>query len=616
VEQRTPPRLAGASILVAEDKPLNQEVVRRMLEKTGASVHFAQNGREAVDMTAAHPVDLVLMDLQMPEMDGFEATRLIRARDPNLPIVALSAAVMDADRKRAREAGVTAHLAKPIEREALYSTLVACLGSKFRQGIEVPDAEASPDRASAIAHPAQSELLAKEGMEIGIDGFDLAKGLCHADGDEAFYRDLLHRFDEQLTSDFAGILERMAAGEDVRAIGTAVHNLRGVAGMVGAVRLDAIATTIDRFLQQGLEIPVAMREELGTAIEETKKQIRLLMERSMAPEQAAGLAAQTRGATGLVTAVPVWPLRQRPRILMVDDQPIQIQVMHRVFREDCEVFMATSGEQALELCQRAPPDLILLDLMMPGMDGFQVCRALKQAPETAEVPILFITAQADAVDQVKALEAGAVDFISKPVNPTLVRARVRTHLTLKAQSDLLRDMAYADVLTGIPNRRAFDERLQTEWRRAQRYGTELAVLMLDVDHFKNYNDRLGHPQGDVCLRAVADAIISVTYRGHDLVARYGGEEFVCLLPGCGLETAVEKGERLRVAVEDLRVPHPDSSVGPYVTISLGAAAIQPKQGLDPSSVLAMADESLYRAKESGRNRVEPPLGSALTGRSR
>jgi diguanylate cyclase (GGDEF)-like protein/PAS domain S-box-containing protein len=602
------PRLVGAAILVAEDKPLNQEVVRRMLEPTGALIRFARNGREAVDLTAAYPTDLVLMDLQMPVMDGFEATRMIRERDPGLPIVALSAAVMDADRTRARDAGVSAHLAKPIEREALYSTLLAFLQSRFPQVMNE-----TVDRAGANAGEATSNRSSPiaqvhwTGLDLGVDGFDLAKGLCHADGDEAFYRDLLRRFGEQLDADFTGILNRLAHGEGIEDLGAAVHNLRGVAGMVGAVRLDAVATLIDRFLKQGLGLTTAMREELSAAIAQTQEQIHVLTHAATAPGPAPRQPEPSPGGTRSKPQVPLWPQRRRPRLLMVDDQPIQIQVMHRVFREDCEVFMATSGEQAIEHCLRSPPDLILLDLMMPGMDGIAVCQTLKRSPETAEIPILVITVQSDAIDQVKALEAGAVDFISKPVNPTLVRARVRTQLTLKAQSDLLRDMAYADVLTGIPNRRAFDERLETEWKRAQRDGTQVALLILDVDHFKRYNDCLGHPQGDACLRAVADAVSSVPCRGHDLLARYGGEEFVCLLPGCDLETAAQKAECLRVAVESLVLPHPDSSVSPFVTISVGAAALYPGPGVGTTTLLDMADANLYQAKERGRNRVEATL---------
>lgn len=166
-------------------------------------------------------------------------------------------------------------------------------------------------------------------------------------------------------------------------------------------------------------------------------------------------------------------------------------------------------------------------------------------------------------------------------------------------------MAYLDGLTGIANRRAFDERLRTEWRRAQRGGTPLAALLLDVDHFKRYNDRHGHQEGDACLRAVAEVLIGVPCRGHDLIARYGGEEFVCLLPGCDMTAAVRRAELLRAAVEESGIPHLESPVSEHVTVSIGAAVLMPDDRTAPERLLESADDQLYREKGTGRNRVVP-----------
>lgn len=265
--------------------------------------------------------------------------------------------------------------------------------------------------------------------------------------------------------------------------------------------------------------------------------------------------------------------------------------------------MATSGEEALEICRQDPPDLILLDVVMPGMGGMEVCRRIKADPTTASVPVIFVTAQDDPADETRGLEAGAVDFITKPVNPAVVRARVRAHLTLKAQADALRELAFIDGLTGVANRRRFDDALEIEWRRCRRSGSPLAVVMIDIDHFKHYNDRYGHQAGDACLRSVADELRGRLGRSSDLVARYGGEEFVCLLPECGLEGAQAKAEDLRQAVEAMGVPHEASATSPVVTISLGVAAIAPGPEQSPEELLAAADVGLYEAKLGGRNRV-------------
>ncbi len=293
----------------------------------------------------------------------------------------------------------------------------------------------------------------------------------------------------------------------------------------------------------------------------------------------------------------------QPRLLVVDDQPINIQAMYKVFAADHQLFVATSGEQALAFCRRDPPDLILLDVAMPGMDGLEVCRRLKSDPQLREIPVIFVTAYDSPLEEAHGLEAGAVDFISKPVNPAVVRARVNTHLTLKRQADLLRNMAFVDGLTGVANRRRLDDTLDHEWRRCRRNRTPLALLMIDIDCFKQYNDSYGHQAGDNCLRAVAHAVRETLARSHDQVARYGGEEFACLLPDTDLEGALETAERVRRAVCDLRVPHKDSPVASVVTVSLGVAVTVPTAAPGPEALLAAADARLYAAKQQGRNRV-------------
>jgi PleD family two-component response regulator len=190
----------------------------------------------------------------------------------------------------------------------------------------------------------------------------------------------------------------------------------------------------------------------------------------------------------------------RPRLLVVDDQPLNIQALYQTFTADHQVFMATSGEQALVQCASRLPDLVLLDVMMPGMDGFEVCRRLKADPATCDIPVIFVTAHDDEAAETLGLEVGAVDFIAKPINPKIVRARVATHLTLKAQADLLRQWVYIDGLTGVYNRRHFDEHLVSEWGRSARNGAPVSLLMIDVDRFKAYNDRQGHQAGDACAR--------------------------------------------------------------------------------------------------------------------
>ena len=291
---------------------------------------------------------------------------------------------------------------------------------------------------------------------------------------------------------------------------------------------------------------------------------------------------------------------RKPRLLLIDDQPTNIQVLYRVFADDYQVFMATSGAQALQTARQEDPDVILLDVMMPDMDGYEVCQQLKQDGATRDIPILFVTAHHEAQEETRGLSVGAVDFITKPINPAVVRARVHTHLTLKRQTDALKRLVFIDALTHTFNRRYFDERLTEEWGRAQRTGKPLCLLLVDVDFFKQFNDVYGHPRGDDALRQVAQALKDAVLRPGDIVCRYGGEEFACLLPDTDSEGALLVVQRVEKAVRDLTMAHSASSVAAVLTISAGVAVRQPDSQGDASALLALADAQLYRAKSQGR----------------
>jgi diguanylate cyclase (GGDEF)-like protein len=297
------------------------------------------------------------------------------------------------------------------------------------------------------------------------------------------------------------------------------------------------------------------------------------------------------------------PTHSKPKLLVVDDQPINIQVMYQIFAPDYQVFMATSGLQALALCKENPPDLILLDVVMPGMDGFEVCTQLKTDETTRNIPVIFVTGHNDAEQETYGLDVGAVDFISKPVNPAVVRARVKTHLTLKFQSDVMRKLVFLDGLTGVYNRRYFDQQLSMEMARAVRNDSPLALIMLDVDFFKRYNDHYGHQAGDDCLRMVSSALKEGLRRPADLVARYGGEEFACILPDTDFVSAMAMAEDLELRVRAKAITHEQSDVAKVVTVSLGVAGRGPKGAGSVTALLAQADAQLYNAKHAGRGRV-------------
>ena len=424
--------------------------------------------------------------------------------------------------------------------------------------------------------------------------------------------------------------------------------------------------------------------------------------------------------------------RRDAAILIVDDAPENLGALRKMMvQQGYQTFVATSGERALKIARRVHPDLILLDIMMPGMDGYETCRQLKSQSATQRIPIIFMSARTETEDVVAGFDIGAVDYISKPLRMPEVCARVRTQLQIRNRSetheeqaerlrtivnnmaegllifeadgriqmtnpacdkylgyqlealagrsihdllnplvaqeyldyfaryaaapqsahnhgtreviirhrngssvcmdltltpmylrqplfigllhdithhkqseDALQRAAMVDPLTKIANRRHFDSFLEKEWQRAMRSGQPLSLVVLDVDHFKLYNDTLGHPAGDACLQQVAQAIASHALRPTDLAARYGGEEFVILFAETDADAAHLLAESIRAHIESLQIPHPRSTTSAWLTVSIGVATIHPHQLDNTESLFVAADRAMYAAKEGGRNQVQ------------
>jgi len=296
--------------------------------------------------------------------------------------------------------------------------------------------------------------------------------------------------------------------------------------------------------------------------------------------------------------------RHRSRILIVDDERFNLTTLNELLKPDHQIMVAMNGQQAIKAAIAQRPDLILLDINMPEMDGYEACQLLKADPITQNIPIIFITALSDASDETRGLELGAADYITKPFNLNVVKARVNTQLRLKYQSDLLESLAFKDGLTGLYNRRAYDEQIEKEWNRCMRSGESLSLIMLDVDHFKLYNDSYGHAMGDECLRRIGSALSSSSRRASDFVARYGGEEFVVILPNTTRNDAMRVADQIRESVELLNIEHKSSKVTDHVTLSLGVISAVPISEYNAKKFVEGADDMLYKAKSMGRNRAE------------
>jgi diguanylate cyclase (GGDEF)-like protein len=296
-------------------------------------------------------------------------------------------------------------------------------------------------------------------------------------------------------------------------------------------------------------------------------------------------------------------VRAKPFLLLVDDQPSAMLQLNDIFKHDFEIFMTTDGTRALELCLTVCPDLILLDVMMPSIDGYQLCEQIKAIPNLNHIPIIFITASDDASGEVKGFNSGAVDYVHKPIDSKIALARVKNQLSLKLQADKLRSLAMIDGLTGIGNRLHLEESLHAYWLACVRKQSAIALLMIDIDNFKSFNDHYGHVMGDECIKHIAQRILSCLERPLDMVARFGGEEFLCILPETELLGASKVANKIIDQVQRLKIPHIKSNIAEYVTVSIGVSSAFPTLEDDYHILIEKADQQLYVAKTSGKNKM-------------
>jgi len=318
-------------------------------------------------------------------------------------------------------------------------------------------------------------------------------------------------------------------------------------------------------------------------------------------------------------------------VLLVDDQPFVAELVRRqlTHEKDINFHYCQDPSQAVGTAEKIGPTVILLDLIMPGIDGLTICQFLRTQPATRDIPVIMLSSNDDPVTKAAAFAAGANDYLVKLPDSVELVARLRYHsasyinrlqrddayralrasqMKLEELNMQLLKLANIDGLTGIANRRHFDEQLGAEWLRALRNRHPLTLVMFDIDFFKKYNDKFGHLGGDECLKQVALSLQAIAQRPADTVARYGGEEFIVLLPETDSGGALTVAEKLRAEVENLHLPNPDSTVGPFVTVSVGVITVVPTADSTPDACLRLVDEALYRAKDGGRNRVSiaPP----------
>ncbi len=406
-----------------------------------------------------------------------------------------------------------------------------------------------------------------------------AAGLEMAGHDAGLYCDLLHLFAAELLETAA---ELPGATDDEVAM--ALHRLKGAAAGVGAETLRSQCASWQRE-------PDADRQALIDAISRTA-------------DAATGLAdALDHDPDTAATPTPA----DRPLVLVVEDVATHRLSITRALTSEYRVMAASDGAEALQLIEAgAQPDLVLTDIRMPVMDGFELCRRLKNAPLTRGIPLMFITSLDGTANEEMGLRLGASDYVHKPISSALLRARVRNQIMLKHRSDLLLAASRVDPLTGLGNRRQATASLSSEWLRSRRSGNPLAVLMVDIDHFKVFNDSLGHLAGDECLVAVSGALGGAIRRSSDVLCRWGGEEFLAVLPDTDAVGGHAVGEFMVRAVQQLRIPNPGTGDGVNVSVGCASALGSQESWRD---LVGRADATLYRAKQFGRARCVSDMES-------
>jgi diguanylate cyclase (GGDEF)-like protein len=404
-----------------------------------------------------------------------------------------------------------------------------------------------------------------------------------------FQKKLRLLFAENNQNKFDEINKALKAG-DIKLAHRLAHTLKSNAGQIGKTRLQSAAADMEHRLKDGENLV-------------TEEQLKILeTELSMVLDEFAPLLKESAARFGTDPGLPLEPKRTRNTLLIVDDEDENLEMLAHILDTDYTVYTAANGENAVERAKEHIPDLILLDILMPGMDGYQTLARLKGHEKLRNIPVIFITGLDSDEDEEKGLALDAADYITKPFSSMIVKLRVRNQIQIINQLRTIERLSMMDQLTELPNRRSLDERLRMEWRQAKREHTPISILMLDVDNFKRFNDIYGHQQGDLVLQIVANILPQSFRRAGDFAARWGGEEFIVLLPNTFLDGALVVAEKIRAAVENTVIPCVDgSTIG--LTISIGANSHLPEQGDLTDAFISGADKALYAAKEAGRNRV-------------
>lgn len=548
-------------ILIVDDNRTNQLVAKAMLGESGFQAEVASNGEEAVSLVTRKDYDIILMDCNMPVMDGYEATRKIRSlngKAGRVPIFAMTAVDNPHDIRRCLDVGMNDCLIKPLNLAILRKKL----GELFRHNMVT-------GATSPISPDSRIDTESFENLENAMGG-KVSEII------DAFLAD---------TPNYIRQIENSVKQKDWIALMGVAHSLKGSSRNLGANMFASICREIEDLAQED-EVTELQANKLFADLQNEFSQVEICLRQKLASFDDPRILSDRVN---------------RELVLVVDDdRSTRLTITNALETDGLKIEQATNGQQAIEKFCQYGPDLIIMDAVMPVKNGFEASREIKQLPEGRITPILMITALENDESVERAFKSGAADFIPKPINLAVLRQRVKRVLDARKSEEKVKQLAYNDGLTGLPNRIAFSDRLQQDLAYARRNGNQLAVMFIDIDHFKDVNDNLGHAAGDELLKILAERVGGCV-RSEDTLARLGGDEFVVVL------SAVHGPKGADIAAQNilkaLSTPFQVAGKEIYVGASIGIS-IFPDDGTDREALLKNADTAMYRAKALGRNNYQ------------
>jgi two-component system cell cycle response regulator len=586
-----------STILVVEDNALNLKLVRSLLSLGGYRVLEAEDAEKGIQMASIHLPDLILMDIQLPGIDGLEATRVIKETQETrkIPVVALTSYAMPGDEIKAQEAGCSGYITKPINTRTFMESVRGYLNNAPSPEVRFEKDLFSLKRRILIVDddPLNVKLLASK---MPPDQFETATAFSGQDALRLTLKDppdliLLDIMMPEMNGyEVSHCLKTNPVTQDIPII--LVTALDGADDKIKGFEAGA-----DEFLNK----PVNTIELLA--------RINSLLRLKYYREQLRSRTLSEKGfSSNQTTAHPAEWIHPPVKILIVEDDEKDARMIQEYFvTEPYHLETVNTGEAALDRVQKEDFDLVLLDVLLPGVDGFEVCQRIKGLHQTQDLQVVLITCLPDLENKIKGVEQGADDYLIKPINGRELKARVKVLVKKKHYIDQLRNnfeqalnSAIYDGLTGLHNQTYFKKFLEMEIKRAERQRYPLGLMIIDIDDFKNINDRFGHLAGDLIIKDLAQ-LIKKNIREVDLSARYGGDEFVVILPYTDRNETVQIIERIQKAVAGYREREEILLQQEVLTLSFGVAFF-PHQGTTMEELIRNADQTLYRSKQEGKNR--------------